>query len=277
MVPSEQQRARFSRFCGLLIMLIATVVPSLALGSAWSEAKRTLGLGAGISPEYEGANEYVPIPYFVAQIRWGARYFVGTDGTGLRADVVGLRFIEAGPAISFRRARDRDIEDRVIARLPSVDASVEAGAFLAFNIPMPLTNNEKDALTLDGQFLHDVSDSHNGHTIRISLKYRGMVTDKLVLQAGPYATYGSHEFMDAYFSVSAAGAAASGLNSFRAKEGFKDAGVRAAGRYMFTEHWNLNASLSYRRFTGDAQDSPIIRERGSNGSWFGGFALGYTF
>lgn len=247
------------------------------LEAVWADAAKTFGLGAGAAPQYEGADEYRPIPFVVARIRWGSRYFVGSEGSGFRADVVGSRFIEAGPVVSYRYARDEDVDDRVIARLPPVDASVEVGGFLALNFPFPLGGNEKDALTLAGNCLADVTGGHEGYTVRCWLLYRGLVSRRLVLQTGPFATYGSDRFMSAYYDISPAGSQASGLERFDARSGFKDVGARLNVRYKFTSHWNLNLTLSHRWFLGDARRSPVISERGSDSAWFGGAAVGYSF
>ena len=263
---------------GIACPMLALCVSSLA-GAADDDggAKVTLGLGAGFAPQYEGANEYRPIPFFVAQARWGARFFIGTEGNGLRADIVGWRFIEAGPAVTIRFKRDANVDDPVIAMLPKVDQSIEVGGFLALNFPMPLTGNEQDGMTLEASYMQDVAGGHDGHTIQVSMRYRGRVTESLVLQIGPFATRGSESFMSAYYDVSPTSAAMTGLAPFDAHAGWKDVGARADVRYSFTDHWNINGNLQYRHFLGDATDSPVISERGSPGNWFGGFALGYTF
>ncbi len=237
----------------------------------------TLGIGPGFAQEYEGSDEYRAIPFIVARARWGARYSVGTDGTGLRADLVHFRFIEAGPAMGFRARRDTDASDPVIARLPVIDAAVEVGGFVAFNLPFIASPTRKDALTLDATYLKDVAGGHNGDTVRLSLRYRGLVTKRIALDLGPFATYGSEKFMQAYYGVSQAGAAASGLDTFDPDDGWYETGIRVGGRYMFTKHWNINTAISYRRRINDAVDSPIVKDRGSPELWFGGFAIGYTF
>lgn len=237
----------------------------------------TFGLGPGVAPEYEGANEYRPVPTVVARARWGARYFVGTDGTGFRADVVGSRFIEAGPALGFRFSRNSGAKDKVIALLPKVGRAIEVGGFLAFNFPMPIGNNERDALTFDTTFLHDVAGGPGGYTVRAALNYRGLVSDHLLLQVGPFTTYASDKFMSSYFDITPAGSASSGLSVYDAGAGFKDVGVRANGQYLLSDSWRLIAVGTYSRFIGDAKDSPVISVRGSDNSWGANLALAYEF
>ncbi|MEM8798914.1 MAG: MipA/OmpV family protein [Pseudomonadota bacterium] len=241
------------------------------------DLRLTFGLGAGVAPQYEGANEVRPIPFIIGRARLGARYFVGTDETGIRADIVGSRFIEFGPTAGFRFARDSDIGDPVIALLPEVDNAIEVGAFLAFNFPFFLTNNKKDALTIDMSAVQDVAGGHNGFVIRGSLRYRGLVTEKIVMQIGPFVNYGSDDFNSAYYDVTALGAIASGLPQFDAGSGFKDVGLRFSGRYLITRHWNVNLAFAYRRSIGDAAESPIVDIQGNENTFFGGLAFAYSW
>lgn len=236
-----------------------------------------IGVGPGFVQEYEGSNDYRLIPFVVAQARWGGKYFIGTDGGGVRADVIGSRFIEFGPEVNFRFSRGANASDPVIAALPRVDSSIELGGFLALNFPFILSKNPKDALTIDLNFLTDVGGGHGGETSRVAIMYRGLVTPKLVLQVGPFATHASDSFMSAYYSVTAAGSLASGLPVFDAQAGWKDIGARGSAQYRFTDHWGVTGSITYRHYVNGAADSPIVSLRGSPGIWLGGMALTYTF
>ncbi len=242
-----------------------------------SEPRITLGLGPGVRPEYEGADEYRPIPIVVARARFGARYFVGTDGEGLQADVVGLRAIEAGPSLSFKLARNNSISDDVIARLPSVDQAIEVGGFLTFNLPFIISPGKRDALSLTVSGHQDVTNAHGGHSINVTLRYRGLVTRNVALQMGPFATYASRNFMQAYYGVTAEGAARSGLPEFSAHGGWKDVGFKANAQFMLTDNWNFIQTVSVRRHIGDALESPVIDQRGSKVTGFAGIALAYSF
>ncbi len=272
----------------VFVLLILMILPGYIVAAEAEERKEransrdfdptiTLGLGAGFAPEYEGANEYRPIPFIIARARVGARYFFGTDGNGLRADVVGSRFIEAGPALGFRFRRGSNADDPVIALLPEVEQAVEVGGFANFNFPFPFFENEKDALTIGASFLQDVVGAHEGFTINTSLRYRGLVTERLILQVGPFATYASEAFVDAYYGVSPPASTLSGLPVFDPDAGWKDVGFAFNSRYKFTDNWNINITLSGRRFLGDAEESPIIEQQGARTTAFGGAALAYSF
>ncbi len=270
----------WSALAGVVTAVMLAVAPAQAEDSP---AQRTggpvltFGAGAGMAQQYEGADEYRPVPFVVARARWGGRYFVGTAGEGLRADISGVRAVEVGPALATRFGRDRDVDDPVIARMTEVDRSIEVGGYLAFNLPFPFSRIRKDALTVEATVLKDIAAGHGGHSFRTELKYRGLVTSRTSLQFGPFATYASEKFMSAYYDVTPRDAARTGLRRFDADAGWKDYGMAFNGRYMIYDGWNINGTLSYRRYVNDAADSPVVRDRGAPGAWFGGFALAYSF
>ncbi|MEO1311836.1 MAG: MipA/OmpV family protein [Pseudomonadota bacterium] len=237
------------------------------------------GLGPAQTTRFEGSDEYREVPFVFAQIRWGSRYFVGTDGGGLRADVVGWRFIEAGPEVSFRfgRGGDSGTDDPVLDLLPEVERSIEAGGFFAMNFPAPFTPKIRDALTLDGSYVEDVTSGHDGYLARVSLRYRGKLSRRLAIQAGPFATYGSEEFMNAFYDVTPEASLASGLDAFDADEGWKDYGGRATVVIGLWGKWRLITTGTYRHYINDAAESPIVAERGERGVWFGGGAISRSF
>ncbi|MCT8159797.1 MipA/OmpV family protein [Pseudoruegeria sp. SHC-113] len=78
------------------------------------------------------------------------------------------------------------------------------------------------------------------------------------LTAGPRVTLGSDRYTSTYFGVTAAESAASGLAAFDPSGGAVEAGVELSARYDFNERWGMEGILSYKKFVGDAADSPIV-------------------
>ncbi len=267
---------------GLSVAALAVIAgggPALAQDGGAQRQGPTinLGIGPGFYPEHEGSDEYRAIPFIVGRAQWGARRFVGTDGEGLRADLFSSRFVEAGPAVTFRFARKNSVSDDRVAALRPVDVSVEVGAFAALNFPFPMTQNRRDALTIDASYLTDMAGGHDGQVARFRLRYRGQLSEKWVVQAGPFATWASNDFMDAYYSVSPTEAAGLGVTPFQAVSGMKDYGFRFNARYTFAKPWAITGSLTARQYINDAADSPVVAAFGSKTTYQGGFALTRTF
>lgn len=232
-----------------------------------------VGLGAGMAPEYEGADSYKPIPIVPLSLRYQG-FGVQTAGRGLQFDVLPWRFINFGPVVQYRGGRD-DVDDTVVDLLPKIDGTVEAGGFVEMNLPFFAPG--QDAWTLFARATADVADEHNGWLVTPGARYSVPLGDRWRVNLIAETTYASENYNDTYFSVGPAGSAASGLPVFTADEGWKDATATLSASYLFTEHWGVQGIARYRRLIGGAADSPIVDQRGSKNQFLGGLAVFYKF
>ena len=83
--------------------------------------------------------------------------------------------------------------------------------------------------------------------------------------------------MAAYFGVDATNAARSGLREFDADGGLKDAGVLLLARYSFDRTWGLMVLGKFTRLVGDAADSPLVEDEGSENQGMAAALLTYRF
>ena len=83
--------------------------------------------------------------------------------------------------------------------------------------------------------------------------------------------------MSSYFGVAATNAARSGLERYDADEGFKDIAVSASPTYAFSERWSVAGCGHCAPRLGDAEDSPIVDDRGDANQFVGGLLADFTF
>ncbi|MEM9442429.1 MAG: MipA/OmpV family protein [Pseudomonadota bacterium] len=174
----------------------------------------TLGAGVGVAPDYEGANEYNPIPILVARAGLG-KQSVELWGTGLRATLLTAGMFSAGPIINYPRPRN-DVDDDAVDDLGNIEAALEVGGFVwLFNrgVIAGLTATP------------DVAGGHDGYLITAELGYRARIHPLLVSTVIISSTYANGDFMDTYSGINAGDSVASGLDEFDADAGFKDVGV----------------------------------------------------
>ena len=123
--------ARFT-IAVLLLSLMAGV--GLALAQESEQQNEQAGgwsgylvLGGGAAPDYEGSEDYQPIPFATGKIGYDD-YYVELRGPGLRANVLPgglLPFnLEFGPSIAYRGGRD-DVDNDRIDDLRNIDSTVE--------------------------------------------------------------------------------------------------------------------------------------------------------
>jgi outer membrane protein len=83
------------------------------------------------------------------------------------------------------------------------------------------------------------------------------------LAVGPRVTLAGGDHVDTYFGVNAQQAAASGLPQHRAKGGVLSYGAAAQASYKWSERFETVGFVQYSRLAGDAERSPLVRQRGS--------------
>jgi outer membrane protein OmpA-like peptidoglycan-associated protein/outer membrane scaffolding protein for murein synthesis (MipA/OmpV family) len=226
-----------------------------------------LGLGVGYAPDYEGSNEYEPVPLLQARVNWRQGYFLSFLGNSLRANVIPSRNWHLGPLLRYRMERD-DVEDDEVDDMKKVDAAVELGAFGGYSGEHWLT-----ALSV----AKDVAAGHSGVVAELGLGYRIPFQSLGHMTLFASTTYADSDYMQTYFGVDAEDAARSGLSRYDADSGIKDVGVGVAWQYNFNRNWGMLALARYTQLLDDAKDSPVVDDEGDESQIFGGVILNYRF
>ncbi|MFN3475742.1 MAG: MipA/OmpV family protein [Blastomonas sp.] len=244
----------------------------------------TVGLGAGMVPSYEGSDQYVFFPAPVVQGSYKG-YNFGARGPGLFVDLIkdpllpSVEYI-AGPVIRARIERNNRIRDAVVQRLGTRPVAVEAGA--SGGIKINRIFNRFDSLTFQADAVFDISGTHSGAILTPQVSYNRLLGTKGVVNLSLSGDFVDSDFADYYFSVDAAGSAASGLPRYRAGGGLKSIGTSALVAFDLSGNaldggWGVFVLGSYSRLQGDIADSPIVSLRGDADQFFGGAGLTYTF
>ena len=174
---------------------------------------------------------------------------------------------QAGLALQFRRERD-DVRNDAVDSLRDVDAALEVGAFLGLTIGRWHTR----LLAVP-----DVADAHDGRVFTLTTEYTLPPIEVFTLTLGISGTYADDDYMETYFSIDTNNAVRSGLPRFEAEAGLKDVGAHLTLRYQESRHWSALAIFKYARLLGDAADSPIVDDVGSENQFFAGLIAIYTF
>lgn len=98
-----------------------------------------------------------------------------------------------------------------------------------------------------------------------------------VVSLGPRFSWADEDFTRTYFAVTPQDAANSGLAAYAPGGATTSAGVVGSAEYHFTRSWSLTGSLEYHRLFGDAADSPIVAELGSQDQFSATVGIRYWF
>ena len=244
-----------------------------------------IGLGGGIAPEYEGADDYGfqpggilqgKVDGFDFQVR-GPNIYVDLvrDAPGSKWNVI------AGPVaqVRFERNSRNDIDDSRVALLGTRDTAVELGGYIGigkkgFLIPPA-------SLTFDLAFVHDVAGAHDSYIVTPGVALSSPVSLRSFARWGVSADYVGKGYGRSYFDVAAI--AAPGALPAYATRG---SGFKSVGTTLLLTHdlggdnrrgWALFALGGYKRLLGQYARSPIVRDAGDADQFLAVAGVAYGF
>lgn len=243
----------------------------------------TVGVGAAITPDYVGSDDYRWIPAAAVRGKVSGISFT-TRSTYLYVDAIphrGSNKIElnVGPIVGVRLNRSGHIDDPVVKLLPHRNRALEVGGFAG--VSLKGLTNPYDTLAARLDVLHDVSNAHKSTVVSPQLEFSTPLSLRTYASANIGLDFVSNRFADYYFAISPADSARSGLPVFNPSGGLKDWKVGLLLNQSITG--NLLGGLSvfgtgqYLRLVGDFKRSPIVAQRGTAGQWLGAAGLAYTW
>ncbi|MCK7610578.1 MipA/OmpV family protein [Roseibium sediminicola] len=256
----------------------AGVVASVALVAGETSAQETndwdvvVGGGAFFGPEYLGSKEYGFAPGIIASVQKGP-YFVKFNGLTATANVLPFESFYAGPLIGYGTGR-KDVKDKVVDKLPDVDAELWVGGVVGGGYAGLLL--QRDSLGANLEIAHDVM-GDSGTTATFSVGYEINATERLAFGVDLSTTFVDGAYANAYYSVTSAGSAASGLNRYDSDAGFRDVTLDVSSRFAVNEHWGVGGMVGGSVLLGSMADSPIVKDRGEATSGHGSLFLWYKF
>ena len=220
-----------------------------------------LGVGARVQPKYDGADSYLLVPFPILQLS-----YLRIPGLGTLADDrnMGVFFYPSFGFVGERSASD----DAALTGLNDVDWAVELGAGFGYR---------SDYVRLFAEVRRGFN-GHEGFVSELGADAIFHPMEKLTLRMGPRLGLADSEYMETYFGVTAAEAAASGgaLTQYKPGGGIKDIGLVTTASYAWTENTTLHLEGGYRRLVSDAADSPIVK-RGQENQFSVGAGISYRF
>ncbi len=225
----------------------------LAASPVWA-ARGIVGLGAGITPDYEGSDDSKAVPMFMFNQTYDSGRYFKLMGPNLKVNLLADKNYSLGPVLNYRMERD-NVDNSQVDKMDKVDGALEAGIFGGVDVSNMLLGLE---------VLADVSDAHNGYTVQGTAGYRWKAMPTLTLTPGVFMTYADSDYMDTYFGVDSSNRGKSNLKNYSADSGIKDVGLNLVASYNPWENWGIMGLLSYKKLLNDAKDSPLVDDEGND-------------
>lgn len=236
----------------------------------WIHGDWHLKVGATgmVAPDFEGGKDYLfsasPI-ISLGKAGPEARFTSRNDAISFSLYDNGA--VRAGVAGKLIFGRDDDDADE-LKGLDPVRFGGELGAFAEVY--------PTDWLRVRGEVRHGIR-SHEGVVADISADAFYDVTDTVRVSAGPRVSFASADYFDAYYGVNAPESAASGLAEYDPSGGIKSAGIGGAIDLKVTDKLTTNIFGEYERLLGSAEESSLVKERGSVDQFTVGVSATYRF
>ena len=243
----------------------------------------TVGAGVGLTPDYEGSDDYRVIPAGAIRGRVGGISF-STRGLYLYVDLIpdSSKFgFDAGPIAGVRLNRTGHIKDDVIDLLPERDTAIELGGYAG--VSFKGLTNPYDSLGFHLDVVHDVNGAHRSTVIMPNVDFSTPLSTTTYASLSAGAEFVSNKFADYYFSVSPAESALTGgeLDTFDADGGMKNWKLSLLVNQSLSGNllhgFSLFGIANYSHLVGDFKRSPIVSDRGSAGQWLVAAGLAYTW
>ena len=243
----------------LLSCLPASPALAQADGGDQPGVRVTVGAGVAWTPRYPGAEDYRLRAIPVIGLSYG-RFFAGgdPDGGGAEGPALGVSLyrdsswsFSVALAIGLGEAR-RESDHPDLAGTGDIDRAtrlVAAGRYRWRWLDVAL------------RVAPDVSGRDQGTLAFLDLTARYRATDRLTLSAGPGITWADDSYLQTFFGVTPEQAANSRLPVYEARGGVHMVRVGLGAVYRIDPQWTLGARLGTGRLTGDAERSPITRDR----------------
>jgi outer membrane scaffolding protein for murein synthesis (MipA/OmpV family) len=265
--------------CAAAVALaVAPAVHAQSFVPEFQDGINFIGLAVGAGPDYYGSADYAGgIAPYGRYLFSGERY-VQLLGPELTINLVNHKNWRLGPVIRYRFGRDDEVEDKVVKRMREIDDTTEAGLFVAYR--MQLSANPLHQVSFAADVLTDTGDVHEGTTGGVRVNYFHPFGERLIGNIGIGVAYGSDKFAETYFGVTGSDVAlypSLGGQPYEASGGLTGVRIPFGLTTPLSRQWMLSAGGRYERLLGDAEDSPIVDERGDANQWFFGVGAAYLF
>ncbi len=238
-----------------------------------------ISVGAGVTPAYDGASSYDPIPFISADIKF-RDVTLEVRGLTARLEVLsglGSGNIYGGPAVKFRIPRDKDAGGPV-ALLNEIKFQTQGGGFIGVGLGGDASGQGRVKMEISGY------GNSKGFESTGLISYTAIRNEVLFVNLDMSISYANGKFMRTYFGISPAESVRSGLAAYTPKSGIKDIGTGITIGYQFNGRWGLLANGNYQYLVGEAADSPIVNGKsllakgtGSRSQFVGGIGISYRF
>lgn len=226
-----------------------------------------LALGGGLllNPAFKGAKDYQLslVPYFRLTYN---NFFFASVGEGAGFNIINTKNWKAGPLVKYRFKREEGdgsspfriagSKTNALMGLGDVDGTFEPGLFASYRFNnLRFKVEARDGISGHEGWVVDLSIAHSESHILMGKPFRFSI--------GPKTTLVSKNYNLAYYGIDIVQANRSGLPTYTADSGMLLFGIGFSGNVALSNRLSMVVFAGIDRLTGDAANSPLVKQRGS--------------
>ncbi|MDV2856708.1 MipA/OmpV family protein [Oceanimonas sp. CAM02] len=246
------------------LLCSVAVLPLLAAPALAQPLSGSVGISVTQAPDYLGSDDYKSRTLPDVNLRYGEQLYLNLrDGLGW--NIYHHQNWTLSPFVGYVPGRDNE---GALSRFEKVDGGLTGGFRLQYK-PGPWN------LTLKAQA--PVSGDMDGYQLTLRAGWQNQIAPGWSVGLSPSLTYSSKEWTQSLFRVSARDALKSGFQRYEPGDGYWRLGIGGNINYRFADNWSLTGLAAVTQLTGDAKDSPIVRDAGDDVQALAGMVLSYHF
>ena len=243
------------------LLALVLALPAAAWAQIVPENYTLLGAAIRTRPAYDGSksqvDDIVPVVRYYGQPLF-ARTTQGILEGGLQWNIGSG--VTAGFQVAYEEGRDAS--ESAFLRNLSFNDDVDPGASIGAHIEWEGKAGPAPLLLL-ARYRQNM-DSDRGAILDLRGSVGVYGANSVVVALFAEASWASSDELAAFYGVSAAQSAATGLPAYQPGSGFKHAAVGVIASYDFARHWSLVGSVQSRWLQGDASESPLAERSRNN-------------
>ena len=239
-----------------------------------------VGGGAIWAPAFSGSSDYQLMIVPSIRLNYGATFFASLEqGIGYNFEINSEW--TAGPLIKFDFGRDADgnspfrvsgSKSKALVGFKDIDSTIQVGVFAQF---------DRDSWSTKIELLQGMN-GHEGLIADISIDYKIQLGGSeaqpgppLFITTGPRLRWADADYTNTYYGITAADSLGSGLPTYTAAGGVTSFGWGFSVVMPLSQQMAIVGFAGIDKLVGDAADSPLIIQRGSENQFSGGVFLSY--
>lgn len=278
---ARQYRRACTMFTALAGLVCLPALVHAGVGGGFIELEEGINivsLGVGQVPDYQGSDDYDTAVGPFARYYFSGQRYINVLGPQITLNILDDKVLQFGPMLVYRFGRNNDVEDTVVKQMREIDDTVEAGAFMAASYQ--LSDDPRNRFILSADLVGDTGDTHEGYVGTVGARLWMPVHQAVVMHVGGGFAYSSEDYTQTYYGVSGTDIAlfpSLGGAAYNPDGGITDVRATLGAVVHLSREWQLGVGARYQGLMNDAEDSPVVAERGDSAQWIYGMGLGYAW